>query len=89
MSMLEDWENTAALQGFRVHFELREDGVLASDYMPERDEAPIPTLDVAWEIARRMDEFAPGHIVNIYVIDLKWRPVTGYDSKRLRRYPAG
>ena len=75
--------------GFRVAFERRENGMLRSDYFPERDENPIPTETEAWNEARSFAAVAPKEYVNIYVIRCDdWTPVPGYAAKRLRTHPA-
>ena len=78
-----------ARPGFRVDFEVRENGMLRSDFTPERDEEPFPTEEIAWAFAEYLNRVAPPHIVNIYVVDGTWSPVPGYREREMRRYPSG
>ena len=71
--------------GFRVSFDIRENGLLKSDHVPERYETPFSTEDEAWEFARKLSPI-PG-VVNIYVIYAStWQPVEGYYSKMLNKH---
>lgn len=72
--------------GYRVHFERRDDGVLISDHCPEVNEALMPSLSEAWELARRISVVIP-NAVNIYVVDQTWLPVAGYRERMLRPHP--
>lgn len=38
--------------GFRVHFDVREGGMVRSDYFPDQTEAPIKSLEIAqhWQV---------------------------------------
>jgi hypothetical protein len=38
--------------GYRVHFELAENGLLKSDFFPDRGEDLIPTEAKAWDLAK-------------------------------------
>lgn len=74
MEMINDAE-----KGFRVHFEVREDGVLKSDYFPDKDEDLFETEIEAWELARRFAnacEKKKSNVVNVYVIDHNFKPVS-------------
>jgi hypothetical protein len=74
--------------GYRVHFERREDGLLCSDFFPDRDEPPIADLHDAWELARKWSLVDPERYVNIYVISAyDWVPVEGYQRQKHNRYP--
>lgn len=76
-------------EGYRVHFERRENGMLASDYFPERDEPAIADLEEAWKLAASWSRVDLHAFVNIYVIKaFDWTPVTGYDERKLNSYPS-
>ncbi len=71
---------------YRVHFEKRELGLLYTDYFPERDEPAFVTEEEAWKWAREFATKSPLEYVNIYVVDEHWRPVPGYQERRLRTH---
>ena len=85
LAQLEAWKQDKQL--FRVSFERRANGMLYSEYMPERDETLVKGLDKAWQLAADIAQYAPNNIVNIYVIDSQWRPVVDYRNKMFRAYP--
>jgi len=74
--------------GFRVHFERRANGMLSSDYFPDRTEDGLPLIGQAWELAEQWSKVNPCDYVNIYVVHANdWTPVDGYRSKTLNKYP--
>lgn len=74
--------------GYRVHFERRADGLMHSDYFPERDEPPIAELDDAWKLAAQWADVDPSVYVNVYVIYAHdWTPVDNYRTRRLNTHP--
>lgn len=76
-------------KGFRVAFEKVGGGVLRSDYFPDKDagEDLIKTEEEAWELAKRFaNAVSPKEYVNIYVVDNKSYPVSGYERKKLHEY---
>lgn len=75
-------------KGYMVHFEVREGGVLRSDYFPDKHEREplIQTEEEAWSLAKRFADSTDENTVNIYVVDNTFSPVSGYDNKRLKRY---
>lgn len=73
-------------EGFRIHFEKRAGGVLASDYFPDRGEKLIKDEEEAWKLAREFASATDESIVNVYVTDHQWRPVQNYNSRRLKPY---
>lgn len=76
-------------KGFMVHFEKVEGGILGSDYFPDKNtgEDLIKTEGEAWELARRFaNATSPKEYVNIYVVDNKFYPVSGYERKKLHEY---
>lgn len=77
-------ENT----GFMVSFEIREGGVLRSDYFPDKHsgEQLIETEEEAWELARKFASSTNKTYVNIYVIDHTFSPVRGYENKKIKSY---
>ncbi len=64
-------------KGFRVHFEVKTDRKVITDYMPEPDQAPLDSDVVAWRTAWKLfqvsksedSEYGQGKMVNIYVVD--------------------
>ena len=72
--------------GFMVHFERVEGHMQHSDMFPDKHggEDLIETEYEAWEIAERFAKAAPDNYINIYVINHKFSPVAGYESKKLR-----
>ena len=90
LSMLKEWKKAAieAKKGFRVHFEIRGNGVIAGDYMPDRDELALPSENAAWLLVDDLNHYAPDNIVNIYVVDSQWIPVGDYKIGLRRKYPA-
>ena len=73
--------------GYRVTFEERKDGMLCSDFFPERGEPPIAELDEAWELAEKWAKVDPDRFVNIYVINgLNWSPVPDYQRRMFNSY---
>jgi hypothetical protein len=69
--------------GYRVHFEHAGDGLLRSDYFPERDEPMIEDEEEAWELARKFAARTRGRCVNLYVVDQSWCPVPGYRYRKI------
>jgi hypothetical protein len=74
--------------GFMVHFEKRIRGMLHSDFFPDKHagEDLIPTETEAWELANRFAKSTDRDYINIYVIDHNFRPVIGYNFKKLKSY---
>ena len=74
--------------GYRVHFEKREGGMLASDFFPDRDEPPIIDLEDAWKLAEGWSKVDANIYVNVYVTNaLDSCPVENYQLRRLNTYP--
>ena len=75
-------------KGYMVSFERRNDGLLISDYFPDKhaDELLIPTVEEAWDLAERFSKATDSDIVNIYVIDNTFSPVAGYSEKMFKKY---
>lgn len=71
-------------KGFRVHFEHAGDGLLRSDYFPDKEEKLIPTEIEAWIIARKFAEHTKSRCVNIYVCDESFSPVKDYKDKEIK-----
>lgn len=88
LQIIDQIHPTVLPKGFRVSFEHREGHMLASDFFPDRDEAPIETEKEAWQLAAWFAEKAPVNFVNIYVVNAKtFLPVDGYRERMLRRFP--
>jgi hypothetical protein len=74
--------------GFRVHFEIRERGILSTDYFPNNNEPTIKSLKLASEFAFRFARAVdPEKYVNIYVVDETYSPVPGSKDYILNKYP--
>ena len=71
-------------RGYRVCFERVEGRLLCSDHFPERDEPLIAHEEEAWELARQFANATRNIFVNIYVIDDKWHPVSGYEKRQIK-----
>ena len=84
MSIIDKKEKT----GFMVSFEVRERGILRSDYFPDKHDGEplIQTEEEAWDLAKRFGSSTDDNHVNIYVIDSSFSPVMGYEQKKLKRY---
>ena len=88
MKMAEARQLLVAHNGFRIHFERREGGMLCSDFFPDRDEPAIVELEDAWKLAREFAAVDPSKFVNVYVIQAwDYAPVAGYLSRKLNDYP--
>jgi hypothetical protein len=72
--------------GYMVTFEWVKDGLLTSDYFPDKDLGDIlfATEDKAWEWAQKFADKTWGRCVNIYVIDSVFQPVLGYKERTIR-----
>lgn len=75
-------------KGYMVSFEVRKNGVLGSDYFPDKhaNELLIPTEEEAWNLAERFANATGSEVVNLYVIDHTFSPVKGYTNKILKKY---
>jgi hypothetical protein len=74
-------------RGFRVHFEIREGGILTTDYFPARDEPMIKDLRLASDFAKRFAMAVDKEkYVNIYVVDETYSPVPGYQDHIINKY---
>ncbi len=75
-------------KGFMVSFEKRKGGLLISDYFPDKHDGEdlIKTEEEAWDLAERFSKATGDDIVNIYVIDHTFSPVSGYSNKKLKTH---
>lgn len=76
-------------KGFMVEFEHRiHRTLLKSGHFPDKHVGAslIETEEKAWELARKFAEILPQEYVNIFVIKEDFRPVEGYEEKKLRKY---
>lgn len=74
--------------GYYVCFERVDGNFLKGDTFPARDEPLIETEEEAWELARKFAQKTVDKCVNIYVVDSNFRPVKGYESKKItNRFP--
>lgn len=71
-------------RGYRVSFERAENGVLISDFFPDRDETLIHSEERAWELAEQFARNTKQWAVNIYVVDENFSPVEGYEKRRIK-----
>jgi hypothetical protein len=67
-------------QGFMVSFEKVKEGILTSDYFPDKHngEDLLPSEEAAWDLALKFARATRNKCVNIYVIDHDFSPVEGY-----------
>ena len=76
--------------GFCIHFEVREGGMLRSDYFPDvrNGEPGIERLEGAWAMAEEFAKASPREkYVNIYVVSaVDFVPAPGV-RKKIRPYP--
>ncbi len=75
--------SSAKPKGFRVSFELAEEGMLKSDFFPDRNEPLIETETEAWLLANAFAKQTYGHYVNIYVTNDEFSPVQGYEKRKI------
>ena len=63
-------------EGYLIHFEVIENGLLKSDYFPDfrNGEEPISSESEAWKIARQFANSTNSNYVNIYVMNTNFRP---------------
>lgn len=69
--------DAASKRGFRISFEHAENGLLRSDYIPSREEAPFESLAAAEDFMKEFAAATVGKCVNFYIVDLKYRPTGG------------
>lgn len=64
--------------GFMVHFERCGDGLLRGDYFPDKHagEKLIPTQEEAWVLAEKFANKMKGRVVNIYIVNSNFSPVS-------------
>ena len=72
-------------EGFMVHFEKVERGMLYGDYFPEKHQGEelIKTEDEAWELAKLFAKKTKGSCINIYVIGSNFKPVPDYNKRTI------
>lgn len=72
--------------GFMVHFERREDGLLVTDYFPDKHagEPMIATEEEAWELAQKFAAATVDRCVNVYVVGANFSPVKGYEGRKIK-----
>jgi hypothetical protein len=70
-------------KGFMVHFEWIKDGILQSDFFPDKHEGEtlIETAVEAQDLLIKFAENTKGKTCNLYVIDSEFRPITDYILK--------
>jgi len=75
-------------KGYMVSFEVKEGGVLRSDYFPDKHagETLIASEETAWILAEQFAEASDDNHVNIYVIDETFSPVRGYSERKMKVY---
>lgn len=71
--------------GFMVDFEVRGGGLLRSDHFPDKHggELLISGEQEAWELAEKFSKATGEDIVNIYVINSNFSPVS---ERRFKKY---
>ena len=71
--------------GYRVSFEMRDNGLLKSNHTPDQNEVPFATEEEAWDFARKLSVVPD--VVNIYVVWAgDWTPVSDYGAKMLNKH---
>jgi hypothetical protein len=72
-------------KGYMVYFEeIMPTTYFRPDHFPEKNEGEelIPTPEAAWALARRFVERGQNsNIVNVYVMDDDFKPVSDYEAK--------
>jgi hypothetical protein len=83
MSIIEKKES-----GYMIHFEKRIRNTLSADYFPDKHENEnlIKSEYEAWKLAKRFANATDETYVNIYVIDNNFRPVSGYEKRKLKSH---
>lgn len=73
-------------KGFMVCFEWAAEGLLKSDYFPDKHagESLIETEDEAWRMAVKFAEQTKGRAVNLCVTDHNFNRVDGYKEKLIK-----
>jgi len=71
--------------GYMVHFEWCGNGLLTSDYFPDKlnGEDLIPTEDEAWMLANRFAMATRGKTCNLYVVGRNFSPVESYKDRQI------
>jgi len=69
--------------GFMVSFEWKRNGMLYSDYFPDKHagEDLIPTEKEAWILAAEFAKKSVGRAVNIYIVNADFTPVISWRGK--------
>ena len=73
-------------KGFKVQFEIYEDGRWNTDYSPEESAAPLNSEVTAWRLAWKLAQtsnpdptgFRDGDLANIFVVDDEGAPIPSY-----------
>lgn len=75
-------------RGFMVSFEVRNGWIFESNYFPEKHdgESLIASEEQAWDLAKKFAYATGPEVVNIYVIDSTFSPVSNYSLKKLKGY---
>ena len=72
-------------KGYMVHFEWCGDGMLRSDYFPDKHngETLIQTEWEAWELVGKFARATKGKTCDLYVIDNTFSPVKDYERRKI------
>ena len=73
--------------GFYVAYDHRVAGGCRSHRLSGPHECPFSTEEAAWQWAAAFSRVCPDRFVNIYVVDLHYRPVRRYYERILNHYP--
>ena len=72
-------------KGFMVHFEWRDGKFLRGDYFPDKHagEQLIESEDEAWRMAEKFAKKMQGKIVNVYVVNSMFCPISNYRERMI------
>jgi hypothetical protein len=83
-------------EGFRVHFQKKDETEIVTKYCPGLDDSILDSDVVAWRLAWKMAQTAGSHppdrnagdLINIYVIDDKGNQVKYYATNQVKVFNA-
>ncbi len=83
-------------EGFRVHFQKKDETGIVTDYCPGLDDPILDSDVVAWRLAWKMAQTARSHppdpdagdLINIYVIDDKGDKIEYYATNQVEVFNA-
>jgi len=71
--------------GYMVSYEKKNGSILCSGCFPDKHagEALIKTESEAWVLASKFAAKTKGVYLNIYVVDSSFKPVSGYEKRKI------